>query len=77
MVTGLAVGAGAATTSPEGHDGVVGPKPVPNSMTVSPGLAPEVVNPANSPGFATMLPSWWRAATYFRPSGSSMKSPGA
>ncbi len=46
------VGNGGFTTWPAGNDGIVGPHPVPNRSTVSPGLAGRVVSPGSSPGGA-------------------------
>src|ERR1700722_5667261 len=51
-------------STPTGAAGVVGPKPVPHRMIVSPGFAGTVVEPANVPLFAAKLKSCRVATTW-------------
>lgn len=54
----------AGATCPSGATGDVGPKPVPVSTMVSPGLAGTVVMPTNTPFLTAMVESRWFATTY-------------
>src|SRR5438552_1649295 len=71
-VTSLYIAVG-GVTCPSGAAGAVGPKPVPMSTMVSPGLAGTVATLGNAPAFSAMLESRWVAATY---DGSHWKNAG-
>src|SRR5712692_8492867 len=80
-VTVSVAGAAPLKITPDGTAGFVGPKPVPNSSKISPGLAGRVVTAEpNNPGGPrnVAVPSAFatKAATYFRAAGSNMKNPG-
>src|SRR5258706_929507 len=49
---------------PRGPSGVVGPKPVPTSVMVSPGFAGTVMTLGNTPLFSAIVESRWFAAMY-------------
>ena len=75
-VTVLAVGGAPLNVWPKSVVGLVGPKPVPNSSSVSPALA-GTVRPGYRLAGPMYCPSERTAATYFAPSGENMNSAGA